>query len=126
LALDDPSEEVRFEALLALRKVCGGGLCPDHHWHKTPDCYLLDPDGCAGCHCQAKVIIRLIQLLEERVNGCLKERSPRVRQLAASMIEECLIKLPPDRFAPPAAVPDPPPIPRPDPFDGLQPLPPQP
>lgn len=120
LSLDDPSEEVRFEALLALRKVCGGGLCPVGHKHnhlfKGQECYIFDPNGCAGCHCQEKVLVRLIQLLEERVNGCLKEKSPRIRQLAAAMIEECLIKLPADRFAPPAPQPDPPAVPVPDPL----------
>lgn len=86
-ALNDCAEEVRFEALLALRNGCTGGFCKGCIGGKLPPDYL----GCNCCACQDKVLTRLSRLLLDRnINGTLKECSKRVRKLAAQMIQECI------------------------------------
>ncbi len=86
-ALDDCAEEVRFEALLALRNGCTGGFCKACIGGKLPPNYL----GCNCCACQDKVLARLSRLLlDQNINGTLKECSKRVRKLAAQMIQECI------------------------------------
>lgn len=122
-SLDDCSEMVRFAALKALRKrCCGASGCRE--------CDKCVGD-CQGCQCQKKVIDRLNDLLLDRdESGCLKEKSPRIRCLATTMIEECLARrqpppylveddapVPPKKAQPdatPKAVPDAPPKPIPD------------
>ena len=86
-ALNDCAEEVRYEALLALRNGCTRGFCKACIGGKLPPNYL----GCDCCACQDKVLARLSRLLLDRnVNGTLKECSKRVRKLAAQMIQECI------------------------------------
>ncbi|CAK9056418.1 Uncharacterized protein SCF082_LOCUS41063 [Durusdinium trenchii] len=83
ISLDDCAEEVRYEALLALRKCCGTSCqaCCDPRLTST----------CPNCQCQTVVIARLSDLLLARdVNNGYLERSERVRQLASAMISECL------------------------------------
>ena len=87
-ALDDCAEVVRFEALVALRHACRQGQCAGCSQNSPVGAPTL---GCPCCACQEKVVARLTRLLRERdVTGRLRERSRRVRQLAASTIQECL------------------------------------
>ena len=104
-SLNDCIEPVRFEALRALYKGC----LPCKHCHPGPY-----DGGCPGCQCQTKVIDRLVELLEAKTDlGTPRELSPRVRQLAQAIIEQCAnANLPPVELVP---VPDPPPEPLPDP-----------
>lgn len=91
-ALEDCTEEVRYEALKALHrcKTEGGKHCKSCAGKKS--CPTDDPF-CAGCNCQCKekVIQRLQEYLLKRDEfGCYKEQSARCRDLAAQMIQECL------------------------------------
>jgi hypothetical protein len=82
-SLDDCAEPVRYEALLALRKNCGSrcACCCDPRTSTT----------CPSCQCQVSVISRLSDLLLERdIHNEYRERSDRVRQLAKTMLCECL------------------------------------
>lgn len=93
--LDDCDEDVRYEALRALKNKCHEKKhghkqkCKDGQCTAEGDC----PEGpCCGCQCQKRVIDRLHKLLLDRDSlGCLKETSPKVRALATQMIEECLV-----------------------------------
>lgn len=104
-SLDDCAEPVRYEALRALRGGCGPNAC------QTCGSKRGKANGIAPCACQIKIIRRLSdQLLERDVNGRLKERSLRIRNLAQMMLAKCLATHPPaDDAAPlPEAEPDPP------------------
>lgn len=101
VSLDDCSEKVRFEALQALEGKCGEKKCLLFHHASRSSCTTCDPCNgggcpecdCSGCMCQKKVVDRLNQLLLARDEfGCLTEKSPRIRQLATKMIEDCLIR----------------------------------
>lgn len=95
ISLDDCAEEVRYEALLALRKSCGSTCCP-------AGCDPRTSSVCPNCQCQTVVIARLSDLLLERdVNNGYRERSERVRQLARVMINECLKRRPVDPLGTP-------------------------
>ncbi len=84
ISLDDCAEEVRYEALLALRKSCGSACC-------AGGCDPRTSAYCPNCQCQTVVIARLSDLLLARdVNNGYRERSERVRQLARAIISECL------------------------------------
>lgn len=115
-SLDDCAEIVRYAALQALHKKCADvDACGKHR-------FTFGPTGeecacCRGCQCQKKVVERLNDLLLERdPNGCLKEKSERIRCLATQMIEECLSRhqLPPQSAPEQAPRPDIVPVPVPD------------
>lgn len=92
----DCAEIVRYEALKALHKKCGGKQCKNQCAGGS-DCPSTCED-CRGCQCQKQVIVVLNDLLlaRDKESGCLKERSQRIRELATQMIEECLaLKQPP-------------------------------
>lgn len=115
-ALDDCAEEVRYEALKALRKGCGSRGCLSC---STGNCDPRTDANCPNCQCQTKVLVRLSDLLLDRdIHNQYKERSQRVRQLAAAMISQCLQQRPvnwpgePQREsrAQPDPTPEPPPV----------------
>ncbi|QDU41236.1 hypothetical protein Mal4_56010 [Maioricimonas rarisocia] len=124
--LDHPVERVRYAVLLALQKQCGELRCSTltgtrilfkmHHRQFMPVCRQ-----CTSCACQQQVIKRLSDLLLDRnALGHPKEQSPRVRQLAAVILERCMQMHPPDPATPPPPAledvqPDPVPPPLPDP-----------
>ncbi len=100
-SLDDCAEAVRYEALKTLRNGCARNRCSV--------CGKTHKNERSSCHCQVKVLTRLSDLLLERdVQGRLKERSLRVRQLAKSILNECLQTTPIRPAGQPQAEPDPP------------------
>lgn len=105
--LDDCNEIVRYEALKALRNQYKKGKEPGHPVSLVEklhgkDCGPEDPCGWKGCQCEVRVLNRLNSLLRERYeDGCVKEQSPRIRDLAETMIQDCLSKMqPPPREEP--------------------------
>lgn len=125
-ALDDPIERVRYAALVALMRQCKELRCSTlpatRLKYRLHDQTFIDHcRQCASCACQQAVIKRLSELLlDETALGYPKENSPRVRSLAASIIERCLQVHP---VAPAGATPstqgvqpDPIPTPVPDPL----------
>lgn len=124
-ALDDPIERVRYAALVALMRQCKELRCSTLpatrlKYRLHDESFIDHCRQCASCACQQTVIKRLSDLLlDETALGYPKENSPRVRSLAASIIERCLQVhpvAPPDETQKTQGVqPDPPPAPLPDP-----------
>jgi len=121
--LDDPIERVRYAALVALQKQCRELRCSTlpatRLRYRLHDQVFIDHcRQCASCACQQQVIKRLSDLLlDETALGYPKENSPRVRSLAAAILERCLHIHPvePDSPRTPGVQPDPLPPPVPDP-----------
>ena len=107
-SLDSCVEPVRFAALKALYGNC---CCERNCRHPFPQA------GCASCACYEAVQKRLRALLDAKDPlGQLRERSPRVRELAEAILWQCAGVLPPQPVVPaPTAEPDPTPGPLPDP-----------
>lgn len=134
-SLDDCSEVVRYEALVALHSRCqSNARCKTRKYckidnghfshlkglahHKSCEGGVCLKDGCDGtectscechgCQCQKKVMDKLNELLLERdENGCLKEKCEKIRALATQMIEECLsLRQPPPGVDAPATTPE--------------------
>ncbi len=72
-ALDDCTESVRYEAVLALRNISGKPCCVC----KTKAC------------CSPKVLDKLKHIAEDKENNCYKESSARVRRLARLAMAGC-------------------------------------
>ena len=121
--LDDPNEPVRYAALVALQRQCSELRCSTLpatriRYRLHGDQFVSHCRQCASCSCQEQVIKRLSDLLlDKTVLGFPKENSPRVRSLAAAIIERCLQVHPPGPAPDPTQEikPDPPPQPLPDP-----------
>ena len=89
-ALDDCTEEVRYQAAVAFCQAAG-----------TP-CQHCDRSGC----CNAAVMTKLEELAHgQDDNGCCKETSPRVRAAAENALNACRQRIPPS--AEPATQPAP-------------------
>jgi hypothetical protein len=122
--LDDPIERVRYAALVALQRQCRELRCSTLtgtriRYRLHDEQFIAHCRQCASCACQQQVIKRLSDLLlDETALGYPKENSPRVRSLAASIIERCLQVHPVETATEQGikgVVPDPVPAPVPDP-----------
>jgi hypothetical protein len=75
-ALDDCTESVRYEAVLALRKTSCGGCCKCQ--------------GCGSGCCSEKIQKKLREMAyDSDDNGCPKESSERVRRQARLALKQC-------------------------------------
>lgn len=87
-SLDDPLEEVRYEALRAITEKCKNYRCEytsDTTFVRAQQC------DCPGCRADPKVVHRLNGLLLDRgADGGLREQSARNRDLAMAAILTCL------------------------------------
>jgi hypothetical protein len=73
-ALDDCTESVRYEAALAIRKLCGGPC-----------------SSCTANECCTEPIVKKLDQIVNRMDdkGCYKEPSPRVRRIARLALACC-------------------------------------